>query len=71
VGRSLAGRERVVLPPPENSTNINTHCCNLGLSDRQEIDLAAFLETLTDGYVPERPVQAFSPLDPDHCDRRQ
>ena len=39
-------------PPPENSTNINTNCCDLGLTDAQENDLVAFLKTLTDGYAP-------------------
>ena len=37
-------------PPPENATNINTHCCNLGLTDEEEDDVVAFLKTLTDGY---------------------
>ena len=36
-------------PPPENATNINTNCCNLGLTDQQEDDLVAFLKALTDG----------------------
>ena len=38
-------------PPPENATNINTNCCDLGLSDDQEDDVVAFLKTLTDGYT--------------------
>jgi cytochrome c peroxidase len=38
-------------PPPENATNINTNCCDLGLSDDQEDDVVAFLKTLTDGYA--------------------
>ena len=38
-------------PPPEVATNINTNCCNLGLTDDQENDLVAFLKTLTDGYA--------------------
>lgn len=37
-------------PPPEVPRNLNTHCCDLGLSDGQENDLVAFLRTLTDGY---------------------
>jgi cytochrome c peroxidase len=37
-------------PSPEVPININTNCCNLGLSDLQEDDLVSFLETLTDGY---------------------
>jgi cytochrome c peroxidase len=36
-------------PPPENPANINTNCCDLGLTDQQEDDLVAFLKTLTDG----------------------
>ncbi len=38
-------------PPPENATNVNTNCCDLGLSDDQEDDVVAFLKTLTDGYT--------------------
>jgi hypothetical protein len=38
-------------PAPETPQNLNMHCCNLGLSDRQEDDLIAFLKTLTDGYA--------------------
>lgn len=34
--------------PPENPANINTNCCDLGLTDQQEDDLVAFLKTLTD-----------------------
>jgi hypothetical protein len=45
----VAGREVSCWPPPESSTNINTNCCDLGLSDAQESDLVCFLETLTDG----------------------
>ena len=41
-------------PAPEVPININTNCCNLGLSDSQEDDLVAFLNTLTDGYAPPR-----------------
>jgi cytochrome c peroxidase len=37
-------------PPPEIPININTNCCNLGLTDDQENDLVAFLTTLTDGF---------------------
>jgi cytochrome c peroxidase len=37
-------------PPPESPTNINTNCCNLGLTNEQEDDLVAVLKTLTDGY---------------------
>jgi cytochrome c peroxidase len=38
-------------PAPEVPRNLNTHCCDLGLTDAQEDDLVAFLRTLTDGYV--------------------
>jgi cytochrome c peroxidase len=38
-------------PPPETPQNLNTNCCNLGLSDQQEDDIVAFLKTLTDGYM--------------------
>jgi cytochrome c peroxidase len=38
-------------PPPETPQNLNTNCCNLGLSDQQEDDIVAFVKTLTDGYV--------------------
>src|SRR5256885_14582054 len=31
-------------PPPESATNINTNCCDLGLSDDQEDDVVAFLK---------------------------
>ena len=38
-------------PAPENAENLNTNCCDLGLSDVQEADLVSFLGTLTDGYA--------------------
>jgi len=38
-------------PPPEVAANINTNCCDLGLSDTQEDDLVSFLGALTDGYA--------------------
>jgi cytochrome c peroxidase len=43
-----AGEKVSCWPAPENAENINTNCCDLGLSDAQENDLVAFLETLTD-----------------------
>jgi cytochrome c peroxidase len=43
-----AGEKVLCWPAPENAENINTNCCDLGLSDAQENDLVAFLETLTD-----------------------
>jgi cytochrome c peroxidase len=42
-------------PKPEFPRNLNTHCCDLGLNDRQEDDLVAFLRTLTDGYFTPAP----------------
>jgi cytochrome c peroxidase len=42
-------------PPPEVAANINTNCCDLGLSDTQEDDLVSFLGTLTDGYAGAQP----------------
>ena len=38
-------------PAVEVAVNINTNCCELGLSDAQEDDVVSFLETLTDGYT--------------------
>jgi cytochrome c peroxidase len=38
-------------PPPETPQNLNTNCCDLGLSDQQEDDIVAFLKALTDGYA--------------------
>jgi cytochrome c peroxidase len=39
-------------PAPEVSQNIDTTVGNLGLSDKEEGQLVAFLKTLTDGYKP-------------------
>ena len=44
------GEKVTCWPPPEVSVNIDTTCCDLGLSDQQEDDLVSFLKTLTDGY---------------------
>jgi hypothetical protein len=35
--------------------NLNKTCCDLGLTDRDENDIVAFLKTLTDGWTPEAP----------------
>jgi hypothetical protein len=43
-------------PVPEVPRNLNTTCCDLGLTDRQEDDLVAFLLTLTDGYFAPKAV---------------
>ena len=38
-------------PAPEVSVNVNlTELGNLGLTDREEDEIAAFLKTLSDGY---------------------
>jgi len=39
-------------PMPEDSNNENTSIGKLGLSDAEENDIVAFLETLVDGYKP-------------------
>ena len=39
-------------PAPEVSMNEDQTVGNLGLTDREEADLVAFLKTLTDGYIP-------------------
>jgi cytochrome c peroxidase len=49
------GEKMLCWPPPEVAANINTNCCNLGLSDAQEDDVVSFLETLTDGYAVAQP----------------
>ena len=43
-----AGEKISCWPVPEIAENLNTNCCDLGLSDAQEDDLVAFLKTLTD-----------------------
>jgi len=41
-------------PPPEVAENVNTvEVGNLGLTADEVLDLVAFLETLSDGYVPD------------------
>jgi cytochrome c peroxidase len=37
-------------PAPEVSVNLNTNCCDLGLTGSEENDIVAFLGTMTDGY---------------------
>ncbi len=44
------GEKVTCWPPPEVSANVDTSCCDLGLSNQQEDDLVAFMKTLTDGY---------------------
>ena len=48
-------------PVPEVPRNLNTTCCDLGLTDRQEDDLVAFLRTLTDGYLAPKAIPASTP----------
>ena len=48
-------------PVPEVPRNLNTTCCDLGLTDQQEDDLVAFLRTLTDGYFAPKAVRASTP----------
>ena len=43
-----AGEKVSCWPAPEIAENLNTNCCDLGLSNAQEDDLVAFLKTLTD-----------------------
>jgi cytochrome c peroxidase len=39
-------------PPPEISRNLNTTIGRLGLTDKEEDQIVAFMRTLTDGYKP-------------------
>jgi cytochrome c peroxidase len=49
-----AGWNGMPWPEPEVSENVNTaELGNLGLTEKQEADLVAFLKTLSDGYLPE------------------
>ncbi len=49
------GEQVTCWPVPQVPRNLNAHCCDLGLTDRQENDVVAFLQTLSDGYfTPER-----------------
>lgn len=50
-----AGWNGMPWPEPEVSENVNTaELGNLGLTEKQEADLVAFLKTLSDGYLPGR-----------------
>jgi cytochrome c peroxidase len=44
------GEQVTCWPVPEIPRNLNTNCCDLGLTDQQEDDIVAFLGTLSDGY---------------------
>lgn len=46
------GEKMSCWPASEISNNLNTNCCDLGLTDSEENDIVAFLATLTDGYSP-------------------
>ncbi len=48
-------------PVPEVPRNLNTNCCDLGLTDQQEDDIVAFLSTLTDGYFTPKAVPPGKP----------
>jgi cytochrome c peroxidase len=56
-----AGERVTCWPTPEVPRNLNTNCCDLGLSDRQENDVVAFLRTLTDGYFTPKPMPVSTP----------
>jgi cytochrome c peroxidase len=46
------GEKVTCWPPPEIPQNMDTTIGNLGLTDKQEDQLVAFMKTLTDGYKP-------------------
>jgi cytochrome c peroxidase len=48
-------------PMPEEQDNKNMTIGNLGLTNAEENDLVAFLETLTDGFVPITPASLSKP----------
>jgi cytochrome c peroxidase len=50
------GEGKTCWAPPEFPTTMSHLVGNLHLSDAQEDDLVAFLETLTDGYTPAQPI---------------
>jgi hypothetical protein len=41
-------------PPPEVNVNVDQTIGNLGLSAREEEQIVLFMQTLTDGFVPEK-----------------
>jgi cytochrome c peroxidase len=49
-------------PMPEEQDNKNMTIGNLGLSNAQENDIVAFLQTLTDGFVPITPANLSKPM---------
>ena len=48
-------------PTPEEQDNKNMTIGNLGLTNAEENQLVAFLETLTDGFVPITPASLSKP----------
>jgi cytochrome c peroxidase len=48
-------------PMPEELDNENITIGNLGLTNAEENDLVAFLQTLTDGFVPITPASLSKP----------
>jgi cytochrome c peroxidase len=49
------GEKTTCWPAPEVTVNLNKTCCDLGLTDRDENDIVAFMKTLTDGWTSEAP----------------
>jgi cytochrome c peroxidase len=49
----LPGEGILYWPPPEVNVNVDTTIGNLGLSDKEEDQIVAFMKTLTDGFVPQ------------------
>jgi hypothetical protein len=46
------GEKTARWPAPEILQNLNKKIGNLGLSEKEEDQIVAFLQTLTDGYKP-------------------
>jgi cytochrome c peroxidase len=53
-GQTCAGKRLNIdcFPPPDSSKNLDRTIGNLHLTDHEEDQLVAFMETLTDGYNP-------------------
>ena len=49
-------------PTPEEQDNKNMTIGNLGLTDAEENDIVAFLQTLIDGFVPITPATLSAPM---------
>lgn len=50
----LPGEKITYWPAPEVKANLNTDIGNLGLTDKEENQIVAFMKTLSDGYVPPK-----------------